>query len=103
MTLASSPEKLLYKQGDIASSNRNRLDVAANDVPVGNWNDVRHPIAAVNYCTSHCTSFLLHVHRQEKTMLLSVIEEKPMFNLSFPLAKPKHQSFTCPDRFSCVL
>ena len=60
--MASLPEKLLYEQGDVASSNGNRLDVTANDVPVSNRNDVRYPVAAINHCTSHRTSFL-HIHR----------------------------------------
>ena len=60
--MTSLPEKLLYEQSNIASSNGNRLDVAANDVPVGNRDDVRYPVATVNHCTRHRTSFLLHVH-----------------------------------------
>lgn len=57
--MASSPEKLLYEQGNIASSNWDGLDIAANDVPVGDGDDVRHAIAAVDHCTRQCTSFLL--------------------------------------------
>lgn len=64
---ASSPEKLLYEQGNIASSNRDRLDIAANDVPVGNRNDMRNPIAAVDHCTSHRTAFLLRVSKEMVT------------------------------------
>ena len=71
--MANSPEQLLYEQGDIASGNGNRLDVAANDVPVGNRNDVRYPVAAVNHSTSHCTSFLLHVHSNLSTRLEDLI------------------------------
>lgn len=59
--MASLPEKLLNEQGDVAASNRDRVDIAANDVPVGNRNDMRDPIAAVDHCPSHRTAFFLRM------------------------------------------
>ena len=41
------------------------------------------PLVVMLYCR---TSMQARKKRKEKTTLLSVIEEKPMVNLSFPLA-----------------
>lgn len=52
VVLVHSPQQLLYKVGDVASSYWDRLDVAADDVPISNRDDVRHPISRVHHGAS---------------------------------------------------